>query len=152
MTISFDLDDTIIPGTKRFPTERQNLIQRGFGLEKIREGTVQLLKDLKSEGHQILVYTTSYRSASYIRWLFFSYGIWLDGIINQRRHELILLTDGKLYSKYPPAFGIDVHIDDSIGVEMEGQRFGFKTIIVAENDMQWQDTVRDSLIALSIQT
>ncbi|WP_207430113.1 HAD family hydrolase [Sabulibacter ruber] len=141
MTISFDLDDTLIPGTKRFPAEKQNLLQKAFGMEKIRLGTVPLMKRLKAEGHQVFVYTTSFRSASYIRWLFLSYGIWIDGIVNQRRHDRTLLAEGTRYSKYPPAFGIDVHVDDSRGVEMEGQRFGFRTIIIEEKDENWTQTL-----------
>ncbi|WP_205504430.1 HAD family hydrolase [Rufibacter psychrotolerans] len=145
MTISFDLDDTLIPGTKRFPTEKRNLLQKTFGHEKIRLGTVPLVKKLKAEGHQVFVYTTSFRSANYIRLLFLSYGIWLDGIINQRRHDRTLLAEGNKYSKFPPAFGIDVHVDDSKGVEMEGQRFGFKTIIVTEVMDLWTDHVLEKL-------
>lgn len=40
MTISFDLDDTLIPGRKRFKTERQSLFQKLVGYEKIRLGTI----------------------------------------------------------------------------------------------------------------
>ena len=37
MIISFDLDDTLIPGTKTFETEDQNLIQKLTGIERIRK-------------------------------------------------------------------------------------------------------------------
>ncbi|MBC3541663.1 HAD family hydrolase [Rufibacter sediminis] len=141
MILSFDLDDTLIPGRNRFPTEKQNLFQKALGLEKVRRGTVQLMKRLKAEGHQVYVYTTSFRSASYIRCLFLSYGIWLDGIINQKRHDRTCKAEGRKCSKYPPAFGIDLHVDDSTGVEMEGQRYGFKTIIIAEEEEAWVERV-----------
>ncbi|MFB9862238.1 HAD family hydrolase [Rufibacter immobilis] len=141
MTISFDLDDTLISGTKRFPTQQQNLFQRVLGIEKIRQGTVPLMKRLKAEGHQVFIYTTSFHSASYIRWMFLTYGIWLDGIINQRRHDRTLAAEANNFSKYPPAFGIDLHVDDSKGVEMEGQRFGFLTLVVSEEEKQWQERV-----------
>jgi hypothetical protein len=44
-------------------------------------------------------------------------------------------------SKYPPAFGFDVHVDDSRGVGIEGERHGFKTIIVAVDDKNWDNSI-----------
>ncbi|RNI27515.1 hypothetical protein EFA69_15425 [Rufibacter immobilis] len=99
------------------------------------------MKRLKAEGHQVFIYTTSFRSASYIRWLFLTYGIWLGGIINQRRHNRTLAAEAKNFSKYPPGFGIDLHVDDSKGVEMEGERFWFLTLLVSEEEKQWQERV-----------
>ena len=40
-------------------------------------------------------------------------------------------------SKYPPAFGIDLLVDDSAGVEIEGRRFGFSVVRVAPDDVDW---------------
>jgi hypothetical protein len=134
MIISFDLDDTLIPGVKRFKTEPQSLLQRLWGIEKLRLGTIQLIKDLQKQGHTIFVYTTSYRTPIKIRLMFLSYGIKLDKIINQTIHQK---TVGTSCSKYPPAFSIDIHIDDSKGVEMEGERFNFKTIIITEDHPHW---------------
>lgn len=44
-------------------------------------------------------------------------------------------------SKYPVAFKFDLHIDDSKGVGIEGERFNFKTIIVDPSDQNWTDKV-----------
>jgi hypothetical protein len=137
VTISFDLDDTLIPGIKRFDTVRRSFFQKVCGFEPLRLGTVELIRALKSQGHRILVYTTSYRKARRIWWTFFSYGIRLDGIINQTRHERVLGEQSKDRSKYPPAFDIDIHIDDSQGVEIEGVRYDFKTIILTEDNPDW---------------
>jgi len=62
VTISFDLDDTLIPGTKRFDTERQSLVHKILGLETLRIGTVELIIALQAKGHKIYIYTTSFRS------------------------------------------------------------------------------------------
>lgn len=40
-------------------------------------------------------------------------------------------------SKYPPAFGIDMLVDDSPGVVLEGQRYGFRVIQISPEDEQW---------------
>lgn len=141
MIISFDLDDTLIPGMKQFPTEHRGIWQRLFSREKIRAGTIELMKTLKAKDHRIFVYTTSYRSPAYIRRLFFSYGIFPEKIINKPLHDKTLGKRGALISKYPPAFNIDVHIDDSPGVAMEGDRYQFNTIIVAEDNLQWGDNI-----------
>jgi hypothetical protein len=145
MTISFDLDDTLIPGTKRFETEKQTIIHRLFGLETIRLGTVELFKELRSKGHRIYIYTTSFRSTTKIKLTFYSYGIPVDTVINQQRHDRQLRENKTMMSKFPPAFNIDVHVDDSPGLRIEGQRFNFRTIIVAEHDKNWGQEILKSL-------
>jgi len=145
MIISFDLDDTLIPGTKTFGTEKQTFIQRLTGLEKIRYGTVHLFRELRSNGHSIYIYTTSFRPAARTRLTFYLYGIPVDKVINQQLHDRELRENKTRTSKYPPAFGIDVHVDDSPGLRIEGERFDFRTIIVDENDKDWTRTVLRSL-------
>jgi hypothetical protein len=137
MTISFDLDDTLIPGTKTFSVEKRNLLQEILGIEPIRVGTIGLMKQLKSQGHSICIYTTSFRTPHLIRMTFMSYGISLHQVINQKRHDAILKERRNIFSKYPPAFGIDLHIDDSPGVGLEGLKFKFKTFILDENSDDW---------------
>lgn len=137
MIISFDLDDTLIPGMKQFETEKQNWLQRLWGLEKIRLGTKSLFRDLKSEGHQIYIYTTSYRPVSKIGWTFRWYGIPVDTIINRQKHNKHLIEAQRNSSKYPLAFGIDLHLDDSLGVKMEGEKYNFRTLIIEEDDRNW---------------
>lgn len=67
MTISFDLDDTLIPGQKRFEPEKISLLRRIAGVEPIRKDTILLFKELRSRGHQIYIYTTSFRSLASIK-------------------------------------------------------------------------------------
>lgn len=150
MVISFDLDDTLIPGMKQFPVEQTSLWQRLFSREKIREGTVRLMKQLRQHNHRLYVYTTSYRSPAYVRRMFLSYGISLDKIINKNIHDKTMGKTGGSISKYPPAFNIDVHIDDSPGVAIEGERYGFRTIIIAEGDKDWTETILKTLGELQI--
>lgn len=90
MIISFDLDDTLIPGIKKFETEKRSIFQKLCGITKIRLGTVELMKSLKLQGHQIYIYTTSLRPASRIWYTFYTYGIRLDKVINQKKHEAVL--------------------------------------------------------------
>jgi hypothetical protein len=44
-------------------------------------------------------------------------------------------------SKYPPAFGIDLHVDDSEGVAEEGRRHHFGVVVVSPQDPEWTATV-----------
>jgi hypothetical protein len=143
MIISFDLDDTLIPGTKKFPTEKQTGLQRLLGLEKIRAGTIELFKTLHEKGHVIYIYTTSFRSSTRIKLTFYAYGIPIDGAINQQKHDRTLLENKTRTSKHPPSFGIHVHVDDSPGVKIEGKRFDFPTIIIGENDTNWGQKILD---------
>jgi hypothetical protein len=141
MIISFDLDDTLIPGTKMFATEEQNLIQKLIGIEGIRKGTIELFKELRSRRHSIYIYTTSFRSTFKTKLTFLSYGIPVDKVINQQFHDRELKESKRKCSKFPPAFGIDIHVDDSPGLSIEGERFNFKTIIIDEKDSTWTDKI-----------
>jgi hypothetical protein len=145
MIVSFDLDDTLIPGTKTFDTEKQTVVHRLLGFERIRLGTIELFRALGQKGHSIYIYTTSFRSVTKIKLIFYSYGIPVDMVINQQLHDSVLKKTRTRTSKYPPAFDIDVHIDDSPGLRIEGERFNFKTIIVSEKDKNWAQTILDNL-------
>jgi hypothetical protein len=145
MKISFDLDDTLIPAQRIFETERLNWLQRLLGIEPIRLGAVQLMKQLQSNGHDVCIYTTSFRKILSIRLAFWTYGIFLDEVVNQAKHDRTLREKRNVYSKYPPAFGIDFHVDDSPGVAMEGQRFKFKTLIIKEDEASWILTVHQAV-------
>ena len=141
MKISFDLDDTIVPGNKSFTTEHQTPFQKLLGIEPIRIGTIKLFKELKRRNHEIGIYTTSFRSFFRIKFLFLSNGFVVNFIINQKSHSRKLNEENIQCSKYPPAFNIDLHIDDSIGVEIEGQKYGFETIIVDEREPDWVNLI-----------
>lgn len=141
MKISFDLDDTIIPGMKVFETEPQSLLHKVFGIEKVRKGTIILFKELKKANHSVGIYTTSYRSKSKINLTFLLYGFSVDFIINQPIHQKEIKTLGVNSTKYPPAFGIDLHVDDSKGLEIEGGKHHFKTKIINEDDTDWVRTI-----------
>jgi len=140
MKISFDLDDTII-SANRFSLEKRSFLAKIIGAERIRLGTIALFKALRERKHKIYIYTTSYRSVLKIKLMFLSYGIPVDFIVNQQLHEKRVRKKGKNISKFPPEFGIDIHIDDSAGVEMEGKKFGFKTIVISINDTNWTNTI-----------
>jgi hypothetical protein len=40
-------------------------------------------------------------------------------------------------TKFPPAFGIDLRIGDAEGVRLEGERHGFRVLVVQPNDRDW---------------
>lgn len=141
MTISFDLDDTLIPGRNRFPLEKVGIWHRLFSRERLRQGTVPLFRELKKRGCKVCVYTSSYRSAAAIRKLFLSHGIYLNKVINKPRHNRELGSRAHGMSKYPPAFGIDWHVDDAEGLRLEGERLGFRVLIVEGNDEDWTGKV-----------
>lgn len=141
MRISFDVDDTLVCGPV-VPTEQfVPWWKRWWYPERLRRGTRNLMEELRARRCQIWIYTTSERSPSYLRGWFGSFGVPIYGVVNQRRHERIIRphTWSGSYppSKYPPAFGIDLHVDDSEGVALEGERFRFRVLVVAPADPDW---------------
>jgi hypothetical protein len=141
MRISFDLDDTIIPGRIVFETESQNIIHALLGLEKIRKDTIKLFRELKNRNHQIGIYTTSFRSKRKIKLTFLFHGFWVDFVINQQQHSRELRHKDIKPSKYPPLFHIDLHIDDSRGVGLEAEKYNFQTIILGERETDWANNI-----------
>ncbi len=83
-------------------------------------------------------------SAGYIRWLFWLHGIWLAGVVNQARHAREVRVRS---TKYPPQFGIDLLIDDSEGVRIEGERHGFEVLVINPTDADWVAKVQARLPA-----
>lgn len=148
MVISFDLDDTLICYQPGVPYEPDSVpfYLKYWIKEPLRLGTVSLLQQLQNIGCEVGVYTTSYRSQSYIRSLFKCYGIRLSFVINQQKHSKTFA--GKLHqvpSKYPSSFGIHLHIDDSEGLMIEGQRFGFHVLQLDPYDSSWTQKVEEKV-------
>lgn len=71
-------------------------------------------------------------------WLWL-HGVHIDGVVNSGAHDRALA--GRKFhrtpSKYPPAFGISLHVDDSDGVRIEGEINGFQVLVVRPDDQEW---------------
>jgi hypothetical protein len=143
MRISFDIDDTLVCSAN-VPTEQH--LSRWWRLwyaERLRSGTQALMGELIRRRCELWIYTTSYRSPRYLRGWFRCLGVSLAGVVNQARHERVVGRQGP--SKYPPAFGIDLHVDDSEGVGLEGERHGFAVVVVSPGDVGWAVRVLEAV-------
>ena len=150
MRISFDVDDTLVCDPS-VPSER--LVPwwgRWWYPEPVRRGTRELMWELLADDDQLWIYTTSYRPARYLQGWFRSFGVPIYGVVNQPRHERVVGRQGP--SKYPPAFGIDLHVDDSEGVAEEGQRHRFDVVVVAPTDPDWVARVLEAVRGRSSRT
>ncbi|UYZ59210.1 hypothetical protein [Hymenobacter latericus] len=144
MRIAFDLDNTLIRGVHAFPLEapKRRMLARLIGKEQLRQGIAELCAYCRQQGHEVWVYTTSYRSPAYIRRLFWLYGIRLNGVVNQAWHN----REARVQcSKHPPSFGIDLLVDDAPGVRIEGERYGFRVVVIDPKDEQWTARVQATL-------
>ena len=141
MTISFDIDNTLIPYGTDFPVEKRPWWATLLGAEPVRRGTPELFRELERSKHRIWIYTSSLRAPWRLRLTFAAYGLWPQRIINQVHNARMLRRHQCSASKNPALFGIDLHVDDSPGVGAEGARWGFDTLIVAPADEDWTRTV-----------
>ncbi|MDB5296702.1 MAG: hypothetical protein JWO31_2685 [Phycisphaerales bacterium] len=148
MRIAFDLDDTLICYGGDVPCEATvpawAFPARWWCREPLRAGATRLLRDLTGQGHDVWIYTSSYRSPRYLRLWFRLLGVRLGGVVNADRHSNVVRSGrpGAGASKYPPAFGIDLLVDDRPGVALEGERYGFAVCLVARDDCGWAEHVR----------
>ena len=145
MNISFDLDSTLIPNGNEFETENRNRIAKIFGIEEIRKDAPKLIFELWEKGHNIHIYTTSFRSKRKIRRTLKYYGIKVYRIVNQTENRRVLKSKNINSSKFPPAFDFDLHIDDLKGVGIESVKFKFNTIIIEPSDKNWTDKIKDGI-------
>lgn len=141
MTISFDLDDTLCSNFGEFEMEQYTILNRILWAEKTRKGTTYLFHELEKQGIKIVIYTTSLRTVFYMKRTFLSYGLKPSRFINERLNRKIL-DEHKCYcSKNPRLHGIDLHVDDSKGVELEGLHNHFKVLQIAPSDEDWTNKI-----------
>lgn len=153
--ISFDIDDTLACQLDHSPVESSWLpacVHRWWG-EPLRVGTRSLTRELRRQGCSIWVYTSSGRAPSYIRRWLMLYGIRVDGVVNSVLHNQTLNARGLLNtpSKLPSAFDIDLHVDDSEGVRIEGHEHGFRVVVVDPQDEQWALRVLEAVAGVQAQ-
>jgi hypothetical protein len=144
MRIAFDLDNTLIRCGYDFPLEQptRRLWAKLLGGEPLRLGVVAVAEYCQQRQWEVWVYTTSYRNHWYIRKLFWLHGIRVAGVINQHRHNQEVTVR---CTKHPPTFNIDLLIDDSEGVRLEGEKHGFRTLVIQPQDTNWEVKVRAEL-------
>ena len=148
MRVAFDLDNTLIRNDFDFPLApaQRPFLQKLFQTESLRLGVRELFFFCRKQGWEVWIYTTSYRSPFYIRKMLWVYNLRVDGIVNQTRHTQRVRVKS---TKHPPTFGIQVLIDDSRGVQLEGEQFGFSVIQLDPQNANWVKTVQSQLMALS---
>lgn len=66
-------------------------------------------------------------------------------------HALTVHGLSKIPSKFPPAFDIDLHVDDSEGVQVEGNDYGFHVVVVHPQDEHWVQRVLEAVAAVQVQ-
>ncbi len=145
MRISFDLDDTLICYQPYVPREPALpwYLRLVVDDEPLRLGARTLMQNLRERGWDIWIYTTSNRAPAAVRrWLRY-HGVCIAGVINQDLHDahLVRTSRERLPSKNPAAFGIALHVDDSDGVSIEGNLYGFDVVVVAPDDAAWVEKV-----------
>lgn len=151
MRIAFDLDDTLVPCGRSFPTAPPPGARRFLCTEPLRAGAPALIHGLLGAGHEVAVYTSSDRPRARVRLDFWSYGIGLARVVNKTAHERwaarLPRTRQALQRclKYPPAFAIDLLVDDSHAVAEEGRALGYAVVLVDPADPTWTDAVLRAL-------
>jgi len=104
---------------------------------------------LQRDGHVVHIYTTSLRSKNKIRWSLILHGVKVKSIITEVENQRTLKSHNINSSKYPPAFGFDLHIDDAEGVGVEADQFGFEAIIIKPSDKNWTAKIKQQVRQLS---
>jgi hypothetical protein len=142
LRISFDLDDTLICYGEGVPCEPRLswFLRMVVGDEPLRRGAVRVMTALRDRGHEVWIYTTSGRSGRSVRWWLRAHGVRVDGVVNEEVHARCF-GRGSSPTKRPHAFGIDLHVDDSQGVAMEGERYGFRVCVVERSTEDWVERV-----------
>ena len=144
MRVSFDLDEVLFVLPETHKTEPPlhfpfNYIYK----ERLRLGTPDVIRTLQSQGYEVWVYTSSFRSMNYIKGLFRHYHVKFDGIVNGNRHLKEVQRNNKeqLPQKLPSKYRISLHIDDEAIVCSLGKQYGYNVYQLNAQDDDWKEKV-----------
>ncbi len=144
MRVSFDLDEVLFvsPMTHKTEPALPFPLNKIFK-ERLRLGTPELIKLLRSSGYEVWVYTSSFRSEKYIRGLFLCYGVVFDGVVNGTRHLKEVQRNNRtiLPQKLPSRYRISLHIDDESIVCSLGRQYGYNAYQLDADDDQWKEKI-----------
>ena len=146
--ISFDLDEVLFVSPATHKTEKMLPFPLNkIFIERLRYGAPDLINELQSRGYEVWVYTSSYRSERYIKWLFRCYGVRFDDIVNAQRHLKEVQRDKKetLPQKLPNRYRISLHIDDEEVVCSYGKAYGFEVFQLDAQDDNWEEKILDRM-------
>ena len=144
MRISFDLDEVLFVSPDTHKTEPALMFPfNKIFKERLRLGTPDLINNLQQLGYEVWIYTSSFRSESYIKWLFKMYHVKFDGIVNAQRHLKEVQRDNKtiLPQKLPSKYRISLHIDDETIVCSLGRQYGYNTYQLDAQDDDWKEKI-----------
>ncbi len=144
MRVSFDLDEVLFVSENTHKTEPALIFPLNkIYKERLRLGTPKLINKLQELGYEVWVYTSSFRSESYIKTLFRLYGVHFDGIVNGNRHLKEVQRDNPtiLPQKVPSFYRISLHIDDESIICTLGRQYGFNTYQLDAQDDDWAEKI-----------
>ena len=144
MRVSFDLDEVLFVSPETYKTEPALPFPlRNLFRERLRLGTPELIRELQKQGYEVWVYTSSFRSESYIRRLFRCYGVHFDGIVNGDRHlrEVQRNNSTVLPQKLPNRYRISLHVDDEEVICTAAGQYGFRAYQLNAQDDNWKEKI-----------
>ena len=144
MRISFDLDEVLFVSPDTHKTEPPLPFPFShFYKERLRMGTPELIRTLQELGYEVWIYTSSFRSDSYIRHLFRLYGVHFDGIVNGYRHSREVQSGNQtvLPQKMPSKYRISLHVDDEDVICSGALINGFEAYKLEAQDDNWKEKI-----------
>ncbi len=144
MRVSFDLDEVLFVSPDTHKTEKPLIFPLNkIFKERLRLGTTELINELQNLGYEVWVYTSSFRTEKYIKWLFRFYHVRFDGIVNAQRHLKEVQGNNKtiLPQKLPSRYRISLHIDDENIVCSLGKQYGYNTYQLEAQDDDWKEKI-----------
>lgn len=146
MRVSFDLDEVLFvcPADHKTEPELKFPLNRIYR-ERLRYGTPELIRRLQSEGFEVWIYTSSFRSEKYIKTLFRHYHTHFDGIVNGERHAREVQAGHKeiMPTKLPNRYRISLHVDDEAIVATYGKAYGFNVYQLDAQDDDWAQKIME---------
>ncbi|MCR5735599.1 MAG: HAD family hydrolase [Lachnospiraceae bacterium] len=144
MRVSFDLDEVLFVSPSTHKTEPPLFFPfNHIFKERLRLGTPRLIRRLQEMSYEVWVYTSSFRTERYIKFLFLMYGVRFDGIVNGYRHQAEVQKGHAqtLPQKLPSRYRISLHIDDETIICTMGRQYGFNVYQLEAQDDDWEEKI-----------
>lgn len=127
--VAFGWSGTLVPELGEFHTTKPAGLAALVYNRAVREGTFALMRQLQAEGWEVWIYTLAPLPKTRLKLFFALNGVSLGGVITGHDHASAVRNQRapSRSVKHPPAFGIDLMIDDKTITAQAGRQLGFAT-------------------------
>lgn len=148
MCVSIDLDEVLLADRSSYPSdEKPSFISKRLFPKILRYNSGALINELRSQGFDVWVYTSDFKSSDYIEYLLKNQKTSVDGIVNglgKRKSK-----DG-IKNAFVNKYKYSLHIDNAGIICVDNVNKSFESIDIETTQNTWSADVMKAVNALNL--